>query len=217
MSENIEFTRNYSDQSTNQGYQFEFYCDRCGSGYRTQFKPSITGSVSGVLDTANSLLGGLFGKAADVSERVRSATWERDHDQAFQAAMKELRPSFVQCPRCNSWVCRKNCWNQARGLCKNCAPDIAVEMAAAQSQKALEAIQSAASASEEDQKVISNQKTWQKGVAASCPECNAPLPKDVKFCPECGAKIERQAFCSECGSKVTPGAKFCPECGHKMG
>ncbi len=35
----IEFTRNYSDQSTDKGFQFEFYCDRCGTGYRTRFAP----------------------------------------------------------------------------------------------------------------------------------------------------------------------------------
>ena len=70
MVERIEFTRNYSDLSTNQGFQFEFYCDRCGGGFRTRFKPSMLGAVSGAMDTASSLFGGLFGKAADLSERV---------------------------------------------------------------------------------------------------------------------------------------------------
>lgn len=50
MSDKIEFVRNYSDLSTNQGFQFEFYCDRCGSGFRTRFNPSVTGRVSGLLD-----------------------------------------------------------------------------------------------------------------------------------------------------------------------
>lgn len=36
----IEFTRNYSDLSTNQGFQFEFFFDRCGSRFRTHFKAS---------------------------------------------------------------------------------------------------------------------------------------------------------------------------------
>ena len=44
----IEFTSNYSDLSTNQGFQFEFNCDRCGGGYRSNFKPSATGTVSSV-------------------------------------------------------------------------------------------------------------------------------------------------------------------------
>ncbi|MEN6327248.1 MAG: hypothetical protein ABFD18_13740 [Syntrophomonas sp.] len=70
MAERIEFTKNYSDQSTNKGFQFEFYCDRCGSGYRTRFKPSVSGTLSDVLDTAGGLLGGIFSNAANVGERV---------------------------------------------------------------------------------------------------------------------------------------------------
>jgi hypothetical protein len=128
MVERIEFTRNYSDLSTNQGFQFEFYCDRCGGGFRTRFKPSMLGAVSGAMDTASSLFGGLFGKAADLSERVRSASWEKAHDDAFSEAASELQSEFAKCPRCSSWVCRKDCWNKDRGLCKNCAPDLGVEM-----------------------------------------------------------------------------------------
>lgn len=77
MGERIEFTRNYSDLSTNKGFQFEFYCDRCGSGYRTRFKPSVSGTLTEVLDTAGSLFGGIFNSAANVGERMRSATWEK--------------------------------------------------------------------------------------------------------------------------------------------
>jgi len=83
----IEFTRNYSDLSTNQGFQFEFYCDRCGSGFRTRFQPSKLGTVSSALDAASSLFGGVLGRAADLSERARSATWEKAHDEAFTKAM----------------------------------------------------------------------------------------------------------------------------------
>ena len=72
---NIEFTKNYSDLSTDKGFQFEFNCDRCGTGYRTRFQASTLGMVSSALDTASGLLGGIFGQAANVSEQARSATW----------------------------------------------------------------------------------------------------------------------------------------------
>lgn len=52
MSEKIEFTRNYSDNSTDKGFQFEFYCDRCGTGYRTGFQAFAIGNVSGALACA---------------------------------------------------------------------------------------------------------------------------------------------------------------------
>jgi len=37
MAGEIEFTTNYSDLSTDNGFQFEFRCERCGNGYRTEF------------------------------------------------------------------------------------------------------------------------------------------------------------------------------------
>ena len=214
MTENIEFTRNYSDQSSDQGFQFEFYCDRCGSGHRTPFKPFVLGSVSGAMSAASSLLGGIFNQAADLTERARSATWEKAHDAAFEDAMTILRPDFVQCPHCNSWVCRSKCWNQRRGLCKNCAPDENVEMAAAQAQKTREKIWENAASSEEDAKTTAA-GNFKQTIKAGCPHCGAPLPKPVKFCPECGQKLETIAHCTECGAKLQPGAKFCAECGAK--
>jgi membrane protease subunit (stomatin/prohibitin family) len=216
MAERIEFTKNYSDLSTEQGFQFEFYCDRCGSGYRTKFKPSVLGSVSGAMDTASSLFGGIFGRAADLSERARSASWEKEHDQAFVTAMQELRPDFIQCPRCQSWVCRKSCWNNLKGLCKECAPDMGVEMAAAQASRTVEEVWAHSQMAEEDREMLT-EKSWRKGVRATCPNCNAPLANNAKFCPECGTKIESQAHCIECGAKLAPNAKFCAECGTKVG
>lgn len=215
MAERIEFTRNYSDQSTNQGFQFEFYCDRCGSGYRTRFKPSVTGAVTGVMDAASGLLGGFFNRAADLSERVRTATWEKAHDEAFVAAMEELKPDFIQCPRCQSWVCLAKCWNPQKGLCKGCAPDLGVEMSAAQASRTVEEIWAHSQMAEEDREML-KEESWREGATASCPQCEAPLAKNAKFCPECGAKIKTEVFCKECGEKLVAGAKFCAGCGTKV-
>ncbi|GAB4540047.1 MAG: hypothetical protein Kow0063_29480 [Anaerolineae bacterium] len=211
----IEFTRNYSDLSTDQGFQFEFYCDRCGTGYRTRFVPSALGAVTSALDAAGGLFGGIFGRAADLGERARSATWEKAHDEAFVNAMQELKPDFIQCPRCSSWVCRSHCWNVKKGLCKECAPDLGVEMAAAQASRTVEEIWAHSQMAEEDREML-KEKSWREGVRATCPECNTPLAANVKFCPECGAKIQAQAHCTECGTKLSPGAKFCPECGTRV-
>lgn len=214
MDDKIEFTRNYNDLSTNQGFQFEFFCNRCSTGYRTHFKPSLTGTVSGAMSAAGSLFGGIFGKAADLSERVRSASWEKAHDEAFTEAMQELRPSFIQCPRCSVWVCRKSCWNEAKGLCKSCAPDLGVEMAAAQSSRTVEEIWAHSKVAEEDRSMLKDE-SWREGARATCPKCGVALAKAVKFCPECGAKIQAEAHCTQCGAKLSPGAKFCADCGAK--
>ena len=150
MSDKIAFVRNYNDLSTDHGFQFEFCCDRCGSGFRTPFKTSATGLASEALNAASGLLGGIFGRAADVGERVHSVAWERAHDSAFADAVEEVKPDFIQCPRCSSWVCRKSCWNEKKGLCKECAPDIGVEMAAAQASRTVEEVWAHAQVAEED-------------------------------------------------------------------
>jgi Double zinc ribbon len=204
----IQFTRNYRDLSTDKGYQFEFYCDRCGSGHRTTFKATAGGVVSDLLGAAGSMFGGVFGRAQDLTDRARSATWERAHDKAFQEAMGELQPQFHHCPRCTSWV-DQQCWIDARGLCKSCAPDVAEEAAhaqvAAEIQRTNEAVYNAATAREE---------LVERTVTVQCRHCGAQTG-GAKFCPECGTQTTRERFCGECGAKMPDTVKFCPECGAK--
>jgi DNA-directed RNA polymerase subunit M/transcription elongation factor TFIIS len=215
MSEKIEFTSNYSDHSTDRGFQFEFNCDRCGTGYRTRFQPFTAGTISSAMNTASSLFGGIFSSAANVGEQVRSASWQKARDDAFVNAVEELKPDFVQCPRCSSWVCRKSCWNTQRGLCKKCAPDMGVEMAAAQASRTVEEIWAHSKVAEGDREMLKDE-SWRAGVRATCPQCNAPLAENAKFCPECGAAILAEKICANCGAKVKPGTKFCPDCGTKQ-
>jgi hypothetical protein len=213
MSDKIQFSRNYSDLSTDRGFQFEFHCDRCSKSFRTRFQASATGTVSSILDAASGLFGGIFGSAADISDRVKSASWQKSRDEAFEKAIKEVQPELIQCPRCSSWVCRDGCWNTKKGLCKGCAPDLGVEMAAAQASRSVEEIWAHAAMAEEDKKLST--ENWRENIMASCPECEAPLAANAKFCPGCGAKLKEKKHCTSCGAVLTPGAKFCGECGNK--
>ncbi len=213
MASEIEFTNNYTDLSTNNGFQYEFTCNRCGSGYRTRFDAWSLGTASQALEGASSLFGGILGRAADAAERARSAAWEKAHDKAFESAAKEVVPKFAQCPHCSSWVCRDHCWNKKRGLCKQCAPDLGVEMTAAQMSKSVEEIRAHAKMAEDDLHLA--ESDWREGVIASCPACGAPQATNAKFCPECGASLKAAKHCSQCGTKLQPNAKFCPECGAK--
>lgn len=215
MSQNFEFTNNYNDLSTDRGFQFEFLCDRCGKGTRTPFKAWATGTISEVLDGASSLLGGFFSSAANIGERVRSAGWQKARDEALVDAIAQIRPSYVQCPRCNAWVCRDHCWNTKRGLCKNCAPDMGVEMSAAQASRSVEEVWAHAAMAEEDKKLAEG--NWRETIVASCPSCGESMTTNAKFCPNCGAKVKSDDKCAACGAKLQPGAKFCSECGHKNG
>ncbi|HKV13123.1 MAG TPA: zinc ribbon domain-containing protein, partial [Thermoanaerobaculia bacterium] len=69
----IEFTDNYEDLSTDKGYQFKFYCERCGNGYLSTFKSSKLGMAASAAEVAGNLLGGIFGRAASSAYEIRRA------------------------------------------------------------------------------------------------------------------------------------------------
>ena len=47
-----------------------------------------------------------------------------------------------------------------------------------------------------------------------CISCGAELREGAKFCSECGAS-QAKPKCANCQHELAPGAKFCPECGTK--
>jgi len=50
---------------------------------------------------------------------------------------------------------------------------------------------------------------------AKCPKCKKPLKEEnLKFCPECGAKI--MFSCKKCSMDFPLGTKFCTSCGGKL-
>ena len=188
----IQFTKNHSDHSTDRGFQFEFFCDKCGNGYMTRFQATASGMITDALDVASGLFGGIFGSAAN-------------------AAVQEAKPRFNQCKRCGKWVCREVCWNDERGLCKDCAPDLEAEYAVAQEEAAIQQARQVA----QEATYVTKEK-FSKTVAGSCPHCGAKLTGG-KFCPECGKPVVAEKHCTECGTTMPSSAKFCPSCGAKQG
>lgn len=205
----IKFVHNHRDLSTDRGFQFEFYCDICENGYQSTFQASKSGYVNDALDVAGGVLGGIFRTASRVGDKVHSARWEQEHDQAFIQAIEEAKGHFKQCPRCGKWVCLEICWNSDRGLCVDCAPKLAGEIAHAQSEATLEQVTGRV-----------KEKDWTKDLnleapaVAVCPNCGADT-KGAKFCPECGTPLRQTGKCPRCGAE-TGSAKFCPECGLKL-
>ncbi|NMB59564.1 MAG: zinc-ribbon domain-containing protein, partial [Chloroflexi bacterium] len=113
------------------------------------------------------------------------------------------------------WVCRKSCWNEKRGLCKNCAPDLGVEMSAAQASRSVEEVWAHAAMATEDKKLAEG--NWNETIRATCPKCESPLATNAKFCPNCGEPLKKASHCTQCGAQLQPGAKFCADCGAKAG
>src|SRR5512132_2297749 len=116
----IQFTRNHTDHSTDKGYQFEFFCDRCGNGYKSAFEASAVGMATSALRTVGNLFGGVFGSVGNSTYEIERAVQGPGHDSAFRKAVEEAKPHFKQCPKCAKWVCGATCWNQKRMLCYEC-------------------------------------------------------------------------------------------------
>ncbi len=206
----IQFTRNYTDHSTDKGCQFEFFCDRCGNGFRSEFKASAVGMAGSALRAAGSLFGGILGSAANTAYEIERVVQGPAHDQAYRDAIGEAKPNFRECPKCSRWACVATCWNQTRLLCYDCAPDVQTELAAAQAQSTVEQMR---------QKVHEQDLT--KGLdltapaTAVCPACGAHT-QGGKFCPDCGKPLHVKGSCPKCGAECEAGTKFCPECGNKL-
>jgi len=206
----IEFTGNYQDLSTDKGYQFKFFCEKCGNGYMSSFKTSKLGMAESALEAAGSLFGGVFGRAASGAYDIQRAVGGAAHDSALKEAVVEIKPLFKQCKRCGNWICEPVCFNKKAQLCDACAPDLEKEMAAAQAEAAKEQVYEKA-----------KQVDWLKDrdvatvSGAACPQCGAAT-QGGKFCPDCGAALQAKKKCKKCGAVAEGSPKFCPECGDKL-
>lgn len=217
------FTRNYNDLSTEAGFQFEFYCDCCGNGFKSTFRKSSTWQEKGKTDRIGrgaGILGGLFGgRLSDLAwatERVADAisgnqgmdspAWRQEQEAAFDEAQEEIRPHFQRCPSCNNWAC-PDCWNEEEGLCTSCAPRESAYVAKARNQAMRNNIDEA----------VENANVWKGKLEKKitvCPKCGKPAGSG-KFCNNCGAPLGANK-CPQCGAEVPAGAKFCGECGSKV-
>jgi hypothetical protein len=205
----IPFTGNYEDLSTDRGYQFKFFCEKCQNGYMSSFQASKIGMLGSAARVAGGLFGGVFSSVADSTYEVQRAVGGSAHDAALRDAVKEIAPTFKQCTRCGNYVCQPICWNKKAGLCESCAPDMDEEMAAAQAEAAREQIHEKARTVD-----WTKSRDVKKVVGAVCGECGAKT-QGGKFCQDCGAALATKKTCSGCGFEAEGTPKFCPDCGAK--
>ena len=208
----IQFTRNYTDHSNDTGFQFEFFCDRCGNGFMSQFRPNKFGMISEASRGIGNILGGVFGRASSGSYELANLTRGKAHDDAFAQAVTELKPLFMQCQRCGIWACKDVCFNYEAGVCANCAPKREGEVASAKADAFNSQIREKALQMDFTGGIDLNQRQ-----VVTCPRCNASTG-GAKFCPNCGLNLVPQpTSCPACHADITPGAKFCGNCGNRMG
>lgn len=212
MTTPIEFTGNYEDLSTENGFQFRFLCERCNNGYMSSYQQNKLGLASGFMRGAASFTGGMFGRGADSTYQIQQAVGGRQHDGALRKAVEEIRPLFNQCRHCGNWLCQETCWNLNANMCKDCAP-IAEEVETRVRAQFVESQVTNDTFLEENVRMSAKGKE----VNATCGSCGAAT-LGKKFCPECGTRTATATaeFCGECGNKTAPGAKFCTDCGAKL-
>ncbi len=207
----IEFTNNYQDLSTETGFQFKFFCERCGDGYMSSFDANEIGIAAAVLRGAGQIFGGVLGRVSYGSYEVQRAIGGPAHDKALRHAVEEVSLLFRKCRRCGDWMCVQSCWNADKKMCKRCAPIAEEEETSARAEEARG--QAASDVRIEEAERL---EAKEREVAGTCPSCQAPT-LGKRFCPGCGARLDSSqgAFCGACGSKMAPGARFCGDCGAK--
>jgi hypothetical protein len=215
MAGMIGFTDNYQDRSNRDGFQFEFFCERCGNGYTSSFKRSVTGFGGKLLRMGGDLVGGEWGQkmssigydSALFSDGVRGPAW----DKALGEAVEEISPNFQQCHRCGQWVCGPVCWNGERGVCADCAPKLDQEIAGMQAEAQRHQLRESIARVD-----WTNTVQHQHEVTARCPSCSNETGGG-KYCQHCGTPLaaaqEAARFCGQCGTKLNPSAMFCTGCG----
>ncbi len=220
----IQFVQNYEDLSTDKGYQFKFFCDKCHNGFMTRFQTSAIGVAESALRVAGNLFGGFFNTVSNSTYEIQRAVGGPAHDSALESAVAEGKQHFHQCTRCGKWVCPDVCWNGEAGLCEGCAPNFKEEVAAAHAQAKADAAraQLREKAGKTDYVadidmgagVVAHAPGPATAAEDRCVACGAASGTG-RFCAQCGAP-RQPAGCPGCGAAIVPNTRFCGGCGHKL-
>lgn len=97
-------TRRYHDMSVYKYFQFEFYCDRCGSNWTSEKYPFSLAED----------------KPKTLSEKeTRYIIWKVEHDNAYERANVEAVLHFNKCLECGMRVCDM-CYSELDNNCLDC-------------------------------------------------------------------------------------------------
>jgi hypothetical protein len=214
MAAPVEFTGNVWDLCNDNGFQWEFRCDRCDNGFRSPFAQNIASRGRGVLRMAGEWFGGkleTFSRGVeDFNHYGFSGEESATKDQYFAKAVEHVRPNFRQCRGCGRWVCGKFCWNNDVGQCLQCSPLVEEEWARAQSDARSYQLRERAY-----QQDLIGQIPVDGGQKLRCDTCGGSTGGG-KFCQHCGTALIKKVSCARCGTDAPPGAMFCMECGTRL-
>jgi hypothetical protein len=177
------------------GFQFEFFCQRCGETWRSPFKPYRKGQLTGLLSASSKLTGELGGWLQGVSRTVTNiyrasrgagalsdAGAQNARAEAQAEAIALAKDRYHCCDSCHNWV-GDECFDDRAGLCLDCAKG-------------------------------AGQRSGGSEGSLACPNCQTPS-QGGRFCHECGFDMaSTHKSCPACGATQAREARFCGDCGH---
>jgi hypothetical protein len=214
MAAPVPFTGNVLDLCNENGFQWEFTCDRCDNGFRSPFAQNVASRGRGVLRMAGEWFGGKLETFSQGVEEFNQYGYVGEEsatkDQFFAKAVENVRPNFRQCRGCGGWACAQFCWNNDVGQCMECSPLATEELARAQAE---------ARGSQLRERAFQQDLVGGMDVAAPpmlrCDTCGGSTGGG-KFCQHCGAGLIKKVSCGRCGADAPPGASFCMQCGNQL-
>jgi hypothetical protein len=186
---------NYRDLSSAQGdspgFQFEFFCEVSGETWKSPFRPYRRGQVFGAVAKLTYWFNQLH-SASRVTEYFAGAGAQKARQAALEEAQSLAARRFTQCERCGKWVINTQL-DERTGRCGPCAGKRAGNgLGAGYADDSAEESQTAAA-------VCPNCQTPSQG-GRFCHECGFDMASVYKSCPACGTTLPRQArFCTDCG------------------
>ena len=209
----IAFTKNHQDLSTDLGYQFKFFCDKCGNGHMSSFMQSNIGLAGTLLRGAGSLLGGFLGSSGGLA-RTRSSEPSAARSTTPPSVKRSRRRgrSSDSARAAGTGCAPSNCWNAERGLCEACAP----EPRRGAERRAGDGRQGAGLAEGAYHRPGLGRGHDLEG-GGLLPAVRSEGAVGKQSCLECGASVSQSTECRKCGTNIEGQSKFCPECGEKVG
>jgi hypothetical protein len=181
---------NFRDLSTSpsphgRGFQFEFFCQSCERPWRSAFQPYREDALRSLTGRVSAWVGSRLRRGAAAPDWLEDPRARDARQAALGGAIAQASMLYSVCPECRHAVCA-DCWHTGRQLCLDCAGRSAAPAPA----------------------------TTASANARVCPNCHAP-GTGGRFCGACGYDMAiTHKTCPGCGAMLPRQARFCTDCGH---
>lgn len=101
---NTAFSDNFRDLSTDVGFQFELYCERCHDAYRPDFEYHTLGVAAKLLRVLSSFTGGILHSIGWRSGEIAEIGLSQARDAAFCRSIASAKDHFHRCARCGNYA-----------------------------------------------------------------------------------------------------------------